>query len=288
MAICSVHIVWFYPHFRHIFDKCSLKCRPNSKHSVSACHSFDSIETFRFSHWIFIVFLKNVTKQTLEDLIAFIYCGNVNVKQENLHEFLSTAKALNIKGLADDGYTHSVNIPLSNFNFTTSSYNGLQYQSTRTIPVPEQVKPNPYEPSHYEIPVNAVLENENSGIHNGNGNGYDDDDYIWSDGDSTAMDHLSYGAEVEPAKPKSKAKRTKTDTGEFVFFLFLYVWHVRITKIMDSMFQCRYIGLRHCRRYSNDSQRQREFVYWWSEVYSSQSAKQPRTTAMGMHKEKQY
>lgn len=37
-------------------------------------------------------------------MVTFIYCGEVNVKQECLEEFMATAKTLKIKGLADDNY----------------------------------------------------------------------------------------------------------------------------------------------------------------------------------------
>ncbi|XP_037807989.1 modifier of mdg4-like isoform X12 [Lucilia sericata] len=47
------------------------------------------------------VFLKDVSHTALKDLIQFMYCGEVNVKQEALPAFISTAEALQIKGLTD-------------------------------------------------------------------------------------------------------------------------------------------------------------------------------------------
>ncbi|XP_067618546.1 modifier of mdg4-like isoform X3 [Eurosta solidaginis] len=47
------------------------------------------------------VFLKDVSHSALKDLIQFMYCGEVNVKQEALPAFISTAEALQIKGLTD-------------------------------------------------------------------------------------------------------------------------------------------------------------------------------------------
>lgn len=48
-----------------------------------------------------IVFLKDVSHSALKDLIQFMYCGEVNVKQDALPAFISTAEALQIKGLTD-------------------------------------------------------------------------------------------------------------------------------------------------------------------------------------------
>lgn len=47
------------------------------------------------------VVLKDVSQQTVNDLITFIYHGDVKVTQENLQDFFKTAKSLKIKGLAD-------------------------------------------------------------------------------------------------------------------------------------------------------------------------------------------
>jgi len=50
---------------------------------------------------IFSVFLNNVSHSALKDLIQFMYCGEVNVKQDALPAFISTAESLQIKGLTD-------------------------------------------------------------------------------------------------------------------------------------------------------------------------------------------
>lgn len=50
---------------------------------------------------LFSVFLKDVSHAALKDLIQFMYCGEVNVKQDALPTFISTAEALQIKGLTE-------------------------------------------------------------------------------------------------------------------------------------------------------------------------------------------
>lgn len=46
--------------------------------------------------------MPNITHTALQDLITFIYCGEVNVKNEALSTFISTAESLQIKGLTDN------------------------------------------------------------------------------------------------------------------------------------------------------------------------------------------
>lgn len=57
------------------------------------------------------VFLKDVSHSALKDLIQFMYCGEVNVKQDALPAFISTAEALQIKGLTETvSLFHNANI----------------------------------------------------------------------------------------------------------------------------------------------------------------------------------
>lgn len=96
-------IVLFCPSVRPIFAKCSLKCQPINTPLV--CVFLPGVvwvtnETNAF-FLFFAVFLKDVSHTALKDLIQFMYCGEVNVKQEALPAFISTAEALQIKGLTD-------------------------------------------------------------------------------------------------------------------------------------------------------------------------------------------
>lgn len=82
---------------------------------------------------LFTVFMKDVTKQALEDLITFIYCGEVKVSEECFEDFLNTAKALRIRGLDDRCYERAFYSPESKPNRSTPS----QFQSTQTVHVPK-------------------------------------------------------------------------------------------------------------------------------------------------------
>lgn len=173
------------------------------------------------------VFLKDVSKKTLEDLITFIYSGKVDVKHENLEEILHTAKALKINGLCDQSYAHSSQSQPQSFNSSTPTYEGVQYQSTRTIHVPVvSAKPDQDQSNYYRQPTNAFdqrlsnVENEDTNGHDDDYNSirydYDYDDYCGSDmayDNPMAMDQeyamqndqwnvaSTDGAEVKPAKP---------------------------------------------------------------------------------------
>lgn len=95
-----------------------------------------------------IVFLKDISKKAIIDLITYIYRGEVNVEQECLEEFMNTAHALNIKGLADCNYSQSFDSQQPNLMPAKPTYNngsicqalqinhpfgsaGVQYQSVQ-------------------------------------------------------------------------------------------------------------------------------------------------------------
>lgn len=80
--------------------------------------------------------MKDVSKRTLEDLIKFIYSGEVNVGQDGLEEFLSTAKALEIKGIADENASSSFDGQASESKWSMPAHTGFQYQSSRSMRVP--------------------------------------------------------------------------------------------------------------------------------------------------------
>jgi len=85
------------------------------------------------------VFLKDVPHAALKDLIQFMYCGEVNVKQDALPTFISTAEALQIKGLTENGDSTSIpshtpstqtHVPIK---ATSTPANVVQTQRPRTV-----------------------------------------------------------------------------------------------------------------------------------------------------------
>ncbi|GJQ69398.1 hypothetical protein Trydic_g6513 [Trypoxylus dichotomus] len=58
-----------------------------------------------------IVFMKDVSYSAMNDLLTFMYQGEVQVNQEQLTTFIKTAEALQIKGLTSDGNNDSTEVP---------------------------------------------------------------------------------------------------------------------------------------------------------------------------------
>lgn len=111
-----------------------------------------------------------MSKQALGDLITFIYSGEVKVSQESFEDFLNTAKALEIKGVADVCYDQAFNSRESKPIWSTPS----QYQSTRTVHVPESDNPDlAYSKSKSEFQFQDDFAHESVDSMNGNGNGVD-------------------------------------------------------------------------------------------------------------------
>lgn len=84
--------------------------------------------------------MKDVSKQTLHDLMTYIYRGEIDVTQANLEDFFITAKALEIKGLIAECPSNAFECQTSTPSWSTSAYNGYQYQASRTILVQNSEK----------------------------------------------------------------------------------------------------------------------------------------------------
>lgn len=84
--------------------------------------------------------MKDISKQTLQDLIKFIYSGEVYLNQSGLEEFINTAKALEIKGLTDE--MSSFDVQTSESKWSMPACSGFQYQSSRTVQVLNPVNSN--------------------------------------------------------------------------------------------------------------------------------------------------
>lgn len=84
------------------------------------------------------MFLNNVSHSALKDLIQFMYCGEVNVKQDALPAFISTAESLQIKGLTDVStkykhtYIHTCNFVKPRREHTKRLSRAQYIQSSRT------------------------------------------------------------------------------------------------------------------------------------------------------------
>lgn len=93
--------------------------------------------------------MKDVSRQTMEDLIAYIYTGEVTVKPEELTNLLEAAKSLDINGLTAEQHSASFGQKQRFNQFTSkskmeypSTSNGHQskrnifeYRSTQTNPI---------------------------------------------------------------------------------------------------------------------------------------------------------
>lgn len=93
LSVCS-------PLFRDMFN-----VMPSNQHAYGKLPFFSlSISPFLINHFQFppAVVLKDVTHTALQDLMTFVYCGEVNIKNEALSTFISTAESLQIKGLTDN------------------------------------------------------------------------------------------------------------------------------------------------------------------------------------------
>jgi len=70
---------------------------------LSACSSFFRQILVSNPHQHPLIYLKGVSKQEITNLLNFMYCGEVDVAQEELAGFLAAAEDLKVKGLTDIG-----------------------------------------------------------------------------------------------------------------------------------------------------------------------------------------
>lgn len=82
--------------------------------------------------------MKDTSHQTIANLIAYIYCGEVNVKIENIGEFVATAKALQIMGLDVD--TNSSDSRTNQSTTSSERHQRKRFQSAKSNE-PQQKKP---------------------------------------------------------------------------------------------------------------------------------------------------
>ena len=88
---------------------------------LSACSSFFRNILLANPHQHPLIYLKDIQFAELQAIIRFVYLGRTEVKEEALKVFMSTAKDLEIDGLAEDVNAH-----------TTTSYFNKSDESTLT------------------------------------------------------------------------------------------------------------------------------------------------------------
>jgi len=132
-----------------------------------------------------IVYLKDVNPKHLEQLLSYMYRGEINVLQEDLGPLIETARGLQIKGLADAGDNNSRKEPKTNQNGLPSHQQSLnqpkrsrtstptpapkiaRIEAARPAPLPTQVLSPPSHNSLIEDddqPIVEVDPTENSQI----------------------------------------------------------------------------------------------------------------------------
>merc|ERR1711874_929514 len=85
-----------------------------------------------------VVYLKDVNPKHLEQLLSYMYRGEINVLQEDLGPLIETARGLQIKGLADAGDNNSRKEPKTNQNGLPSHPQSLNQpkRSRTSTPTP--------------------------------------------------------------------------------------------------------------------------------------------------------
>ena len=110
-----------------------------------------------------VVYLRGVASQDLQNIVSFMYDGEVSIAQDQLNSFLAAAEDLQINGLTQDKLenTNTQKAARNRNNFqnhkpSSSSRNHPMSQPTRQTRIEEQdiqeIKPEPssgYEASHH-------------------------------------------------------------------------------------------------------------------------------------------
>lgn len=77
--------------------------------------------------------MNDVPKETVEDLITYMYNGQVEIQQELLADFLKNAKSLEIEGISENSYQQTIgqDQPVSSNWNNHSNHGRMQYQTTQ-------------------------------------------------------------------------------------------------------------------------------------------------------------
>lgn len=128
--------------FRHLRDEedfvdvtlaCDIRSFTAHKVVLSACSPYfrKLLKANPCEHPI--VILRDVRAEDVENLLRFMYNGEVHIGHEQLNDFLKTAQLLQVRGLADVNGPHSKNVPMStsltsetNTSSTAAAVNALR------------------------------------------------------------------------------------------------------------------------------------------------------------------
>ncbi|XP_034668203.1 protein abrupt isoform X5 [Drosophila subobscura] len=118
-----------------------------------------------------IVILRDVRSDDVENLLSFMYNGEVNVSHEQLPDFLKTAHLLQIRGLADVNggypYAKALSAALSHSSNSSSSHNN-NLSSSHNNNLSESSKINSYLP---QTQTQTMLNNSNISSGSGSNSG---------------------------------------------------------------------------------------------------------------------
>lgn len=176
--------------------------------------------------------MDDIPKQTMENLIKYIYNGEVEIQQDFVADFLKKAKSLQIDGISDGHFWQAIdqNQPASSKPNYHSSHGPMQYQTTQVNRVhasemvrnknstiiangsAHQSNTNTTNGSH-QYPNGSMLSDASNGsahdAYESNGN-YEDDsgldsgmEYIYCDVSTdqvNAAEHLQWGQDYDDAE----------------------------------------------------------------------------------------
>jgi len=119
---------------------------------LSACSSFFRQILVSNPHQHPLIYLKGVSKEEIINLLNFMYCGEVNVAQDDLSSFLAAAEDLKVKGLTNSGASeknsakkHKIDSDSESDMKKLKSFETSSEKSTEDVPMLDlvQVKSEP-------------------------------------------------------------------------------------------------------------------------------------------------
>lgn len=127
--------------------------------------------------------MKDVSKETMAELIKYMYTGEVQVEQDTLNDFLNAAKSLAIKGATDDSFLEQRSSSFSIRN--QSTHDIIEYRSSqinRVYGSSDDTYGNSRQPAinktQYENDYDYDHSNDGQeNTDNGMNNGYNSDSY---------------------------------------------------------------------------------------------------------------